>query len=265
MNCEQVIEQAISELKGAFRCIPYDKGLGIVTPYLYPDNDLIEVFVQEIAGGRIRVTDLGETLRHLASQGVDVVDSPKRRFMLNQVASRLHVVVAGGRLEKEGLPQEVGLILLDVAAASHGVAGLAYTSKAYEPAEFPEEVSAYLRDNKIQHEQHPRIKGMSGKDYKISLRINGKVRPEILVEAMSPSQQAGISAVVNRVVREWYDINGSRRKVSLLNDQDFHWRDEDIIILQHLSAIHRWSNKDDFLRFIQEPTADEPRNFIPRR
>jgi hypothetical protein len=256
MNCEQVIEKTVSELKGSFRCIPYDKGLGIVTPYLYPDNDLVEVFVEEISGGRIRVTDLGETLRHLASQGIDVLNTPKRRFMFEQIANRLHVTIAGSRLEKEGESKDLGIVLLDVAATSCGVAGLAYTSKAYEPAEFPEEVSSFLRDNKIEHEQHPRIKGMSGKDYRVSFRINGKVRPEILIEAMSPAQVAGMSAVVNRVVREWVDIDGDRRKVCLLNDLDFHWRTEDINILEKYSAIHRWSEKDMFIKYIIESEAE---------
>ncbi|MBI2917885.1 MAG: DUF1828 domain-containing protein [Chloroflexi bacterium] len=252
MQCEQVVERAIGELKGAFRCVPYERGLCIVTPYLYPDNDLVEVFVEELAGGRVRVTDLGETLRHLASQGVDVLDSPKRRFMLEQIAKRLHVVVAGGRLEKEGDPHEVGSVLLDVAAAAHSTAGLAYTSKAYEPAEFPEEVSAFLRQRGIDHEQRPRIKGMSGKEYRLSLRIVGVSRPETLVEALSPSQEAAMSAVVNRVVREWVDIDGQRHKISLLNDIDFRWRPEDVSILGRWSDLHRWSEKDAFLLSVQE-------------
>jgi len=256
MQCEEIVEKTLSELSSSFQCMPYDKGLCIITPYLYPDNDLIEVFVEELAGGRVRVTDLGETLRHLASQGIDVLNSPKRRFMLEQIVKRLHVVLTGGRLEKEGTPQEIGSVLLDVTAAAHGAAGLAYTSKAYEPAEFPEEVSAFLRDNQIDHESRPRIRGMSGREYRVSLRINGTVRPEILVEAMSPSQEAVITAVVNRVVREWVDIDGERHKVSLLNDVDFRWRSEDVILLGKLSAVHKWSDKDAFLKFIQEPTSD---------
>lgn len=256
MQCGKVVEMTLSKLSSSFRCMPYDRGLCIVTPYLYPDNDLIEVFVEELAGGHVRVTDMGETLRHLASQGIDVLNSPKRRFMLEQIAKRLHVVVAGGRLEKEGTPQEVGSILLDVAAAAHGAAGLAYTSKAYEPAEFPEEVSAFLRDNSIDHEPRPKIKGMSGKEYRISIKVNGTVRPEVLIEAMSPSQKAVMSAVVNRVVREWVDIDGERRKVSLLNDADFPWRSEDVFLLGKHSTVHRWSEKDAFLEFINEPTSN---------
>lgn len=103
IRCEEVVEKTLSELCTSFQYMPYDRGLCIVTPYLYPDNDLIEVFIEELAGGLLRVTDLGETLRHLASRGIDVLNSPKRRFMLEQIARRLHVVLTGGRLEKEVL------------------------------------------------------------------------------------------------------------------------------------------------------------------
>ena len=61
---------------------------------------------------------------------------------------------------------------------------------------------------------------------------------------------------MNRVVREWVDIDGERRRVDLLNDVYFRWRSEDVILLGNLSAVHRWSEKDAFLKFIQEPTGD---------
>lgn len=43
--------------------------LCIVTPFIYPDDDLIEVFVEELDGGTIRVSDLGETSRRMATTG----------------------------------------------------------------------------------------------------------------------------------------------------------------------------------------------------
>jgi len=250
MECAQIIDKTLKELKIGFKCIPYDRGLGIVTPYLYPDNDLIEIYVEELTGKRIRVTDLGETLRHLVSQGIDVLSSSKRKFMLEQISKRLHVQVVEGRLEKEGAVADVGNMLLDVAAAANSVAGLVFTSKAYEPAEFPEEVSGYLKSKEIEHETNVKVVGETGRNYHINIRINHQVKPEILVETMSPSQQGVMSSVVNKVVREWVDIDGERRKVSLLNDIDFHWHITDILLLEKYSMVHRWSEKDAFIDYI---------------
>jgi len=251
MECSDIIKKAIETLELGFKCTQYGKRMCIVTPYMYPDNDLIEVFIEDIAGNRVRATDLGETLRHLESLGLDLLASRKRQFLLEQITQRIHVNVQRGKLEKEGSVDEVGTLLVDVAAAAHGVADLIYTSKAYEPATFPEEVSMLLTENNIEHEKRHRVIGDTGKKYWVSLRINGHKDAEILVEALSPSQEAAITATVNRAFRLWSDVDGTRRKVSLLNDIDYLWKKEDIALLQKVSVIHIWSKREQFLNYVR--------------
>ena len=163
MECSEIIQKVIDSLKLGFKCIPYERRLCIVTPYLYSDNDLIEVFVETIGTNRVRVTDLGETLRHLESLGFDLLASRKRKFLLEQITQRMHVLNQRGRLEKEGSIDEVGSLLIDVSAAAHSIAGLIYTSKAYEPATFPDEVSIFLSERKIEHEKNYKVVGETGK------------------------------------------------------------------------------------------------------
>lgn len=254
MECTEVIERAIENLKLGFKCLPSERRMCIVTPYLYPDNDLVEVFVEEIAPNWIRVTDLGETLRHLESLGVDVLASSKRRFLLEQVTKRLHVNIQRGKLEREGAAEEVGSLLMDVVTAAQGVADLVYTSKAYEPATFPEEVSLFLSDNKIEHERHFPVYGTimrngRRKKYWVSLRIDGRRDKGILIEAMSPSQESAMTATVNRVFRMWFDVDETAAKVSLLNDVDYSWKPEDIALLERVSVIQTWSRKERFLEY----------------
>lgn len=251
MECAEIIERTIENLRLGFKCIPLDRRICIVTPYLYPDNDLVEVFVEEIGPDRIRVTDLGETLRHLESLGVDILASSKRRFLLEQITGRVHVNVHRGKLEREGPIEDLGTLFMDVVAAAQGVADLVYTSKAYEPATFPEEVSILLSEHKIEHEKRPLVLGTTGKKYWVSLRINGRRPKETLIEAMSPSQEAAMTTMVNRVFRMWFDINGTKSKVSLLNDIDYSWKAEDIALLGRVSAIQNWSEKEQFLQYIE--------------
>ncbi len=186
MECSEIIQRAVESLRRGFKCLQYEDRLCIVTPYLYPDNDLIELFVEDVGSGRIRVTDLGETLRHLESLGLDLYASRKRRFLLDQVSRRLHVDVYRGKLVKEGSIDEVGSLVTDVAASAHTIADLIYTSKAYEPATFPEEVSMFLAEHEVEHERNYRVLGQTGKLYRVNLRINGKRALDILVEALSP-------------------------------------------------------------------------------
>ncbi len=251
MECSDIIKKAIETLEVGFQCTEYGRRMCITTPYMYPDNDLIEVFVENISGKRVRVTDLGETLRHLESLGLDLLASRKRQFLLEQITQRIHVNVQRGKLEKEGSADEVGSLLVDVAAAAHSVADLIYTSKAYEPATFPEEVSMLLTENKIEHEKRHRVIGDTGKKYWVSLRINGRKDTEILVEALSPSQETAMTATVNRAFRLWSDVDGTRRKISLLNDIDYLWKKEDIALLQKVSVLQIWSKREQFIDYVR--------------
>ena len=251
MECKEIIERTVENLRLGFKCMPSDRRVSIITPYLYPDNDLVEVFVEEISPDRVRVTDLGETLRHLESLGIDVLASSKRRFLLEQITGRIHVDIQRGKLEKEGSIGDLGTLLMDVVAAAQGVAGLVYTSKVYEPATFPEEVSIFLSEQKIEHEKRPLVFGATGKKYWVSLRINGKRPKETLIEAMSPSQEAAMTTMINRVFRMWFDINGTKSKVSLLNDIDYSWKSEDVALLERVSVVRGWSKKEQFLQYIE--------------
>ncbi len=126
LTCQEAIEGYLATLQKGFSCAPMENKLRIITPYLYPDNDLIEIFVEELPSGQVRTTDLTETLRHLHARGFDVFDSPKRRFMVETIASRTGVELVQGQLAKIGEPSQVGDLIFDVIVAARGVSDLIY-------------------------------------------------------------------------------------------------------------------------------------------
>ncbi|MCH8949573.1 MAG: DUF1828 domain-containing protein [Chloroflexi bacterium] len=242
----------MSTLKEGFSCQPLENRIRVITPFLYPDNDLIEVFVEEPSSTRIRITDLGETLRHLQVQGLDVSASPKRRHMVETIAAGTGVDVGRGELYKEGTVTDLGNLLFDVIAAARGVSDLILTSRSYEPAVFNQEVARYLRENQIKYEEKTPLTGQSGKVYKVSFRA---VRMNRYLETLSPNQSAGLQPVVNRVFRMWFDCNGQltpERKVSILNDIDFEWRQPEVALLGRVSTITYWSRRDDLIGIIRD-------------
>jgi hypothetical protein len=125
MECERLIREYLGAIEGGFVCEECDGRLKLITPYPYPDNDLVEVYVEELPGGRVRVSDLGETTRHLHTQGFDVFASPKRKFIAETTASRVNAVFEDGAIAKEGTVGELGSILFDVIAAARNVAEMA--------------------------------------------------------------------------------------------------------------------------------------------
>ncbi len=247
LSCAEVTDRYIKSLSGNFRCLPLERRLRIVTPYLYPDNDLIEVFVEEPAQGRIRVTDLGETLRHLHSQAFEVSGTPKRKHMVETIAAGVGVDVVRGELVKEGTVDAIGELLFDVIGAARGVSDLIYTSRTYEPPTFVQEVSKFLEEHQVEYESEVKLTGVSGKIYTVDFRL---VRANKYLHAFSPRQIGGLQPVVNRVLRIWYDCNGRLgrdAKVSLLNDIDFEWRQPEVALLGSVSNVGYWSRREDLL------------------
>ena len=49
----------------------------------------------------------------------------------------------------------------------------------------------------------------------------------------------------------WVDVNGTRSKISLLNDSDFEWRNEDVLLLDRFSNVQYWSKRDALLTRLQ--------------
>jgi len=247
LSCAEVARKYVETLSDEFRCLPLERRLRIITPYLYPDNDLIEVFIEEPTPDRVRVTDLGETLRHLHAQGFDMSNTPKRKHLAETIASGTGVDVVRGELVKEGTIDELDELLFDLLAAARGVSDLIYTSRTYEPALFTEEVGRFLQEHQVHYEAKVKLTGQTGKTYTIDFRLPERNK---YLHTLSPGQIASLQPVVNRVFRIWSDCNGElgrRSKVSFLNDVDFEWRQPEVALLERVSIVGYWSRRDDLL------------------
>ncbi len=248
MECEKVIRGYLEKIKAEFACEPSDGRLKLITPYLYPDNDLVEVYVEELPNGRVRVTDLGETTRHLHTQGFDVFASPKRKFIAETTASRVNAVFENGVIMKEGTLEELGPMLFDVIVAARGVADLIYTSRAYEPAPFLDEVEEFLREHEFRFERRVPVRGGSGREYRVAFRVE----PAVYLQPISAEFQRALKPRVDAVLRMWVDIDRKAPKFTLLNDVDFSWPESDAILLSRFSSLFRWSVKQELVEALRK-------------
>src|SRR5688572_8477824 len=83
MNPCEVIGASVGAL---FSCVPVGQYIRVRTPFLYPDGDVIDVFVHPDRGeGQITLSDLGETLRWLGNQTVAFRPTVKQRKMIEDV------------------------------------------------------------------------------------------------------------------------------------------------------------------------------------
>jgi hypothetical protein len=250
MKCEDIIKRYIGKLEGDFKCLVEDNYVRLITPYRYPDNDNVEIYVQEYSG-RFYVTDLGETLRHLASQGFDVFATPKRKYLFETVLSNSDIEFVNGQLIKKVSEEELGSALFELITTSAAIGDFIFTSTSYEPPTFIEEVQDFLSLKQIGYKRKAWYKGKTGKNYQLDFELfNHK---KTFLDTLSPKAKRGIKARVDSIFRKWYDIKQSDpniQKLTLLNDIDFDFREPDIVLLEGVSTIIPWSEKEIILEFV---------------
>lgn len=246
MTCEELISSYFTTLQGSFTCLPSaGKRLRIVTPYLYPDHDQIELFVHE-KDDKVIVSDLGETLRHLETSGMEVISNQKRWFQMQRIVTGVQVQVRESVILKESSKENVGEAIFDVLAACKAVADLIYSTRAYEPATFEDEVAEYLKEGNLEVERRVIVLGESGTKYTVNLCVPMRQKTA-LIATLSPKTSGGVRTQVNATFRMWSDINHGARKFSLLNDEMFTFRQEDLLLLQRVSFLRRWTARQELL------------------
>lgn len=252
MTCEEIIKSYIGQLQGDFACLPSpDNRIRLVTPYLYPDHDRIELFIR-LQDEDVTISDLGETLTYLEATGLVVIGNSIREFKAHRIAEGVGVEIERGIIVKRGKINKVGELIFDLVTACKAIGDLVYTTRAYEPALFEDEVADYLITEHFSIESRAPIIGRSGTNYKVSFRV--KVGPrEALVATISPRTAKGAIRRVNDTLRMWLDVNGDRRKYSLFNDEIVSVRSEDVFLLQQAnSRVYQWSARDAFIKDLKE-------------
>lgn len=99
----------------------------IVSPFLYPDRDSIEIFVEAPREGQVRVSDLGQTMIKLSTYGFELADQPHRRAMIKQITGGTAVKYEDGNFSVVGDPGLLGERAWELLVVLQRVSDLVFT------------------------------------------------------------------------------------------------------------------------------------------
>lgn len=98
MNADKLCATIGKTLPSRFECSPApQEGVRVRTPLVYPDGDIVDVFVLERGNGYI-VTDFGDTLGWLRVQSVNAQLSPQQNLMIKEICHTLGIEFHSGQL-----------------------------------------------------------------------------------------------------------------------------------------------------------------------
>jgi hypothetical protein len=224
----------------------------IRTPFLYPDGDVIDVFLQE-KSGVMTVTDLGETMRWLRGQSISPRRSAKQRALIDDVCLNHGVELFHGMLVARVKPGDnLAFVVMRAAQACLRAADVWFTMRTRSVESVTEEVEVFLSEKGIGFERSTPLVGRSGRTWRPDFHTRTPKRSS-LVCVLSTGSRAAAKNVTDHVLAGWFDLNHMSigpeglQFISLFDDTMDVWSEQDFNLLKDLSTVSRWSQPEAFL------------------
>lgn len=240
-----------------FQCAEVGNYIRIRTPFMYPDGDYIDAFLEKTSDAdAITLSDLGETVRWLKMQTTALRRSPKQNQLIQDVCLTHGVEFFRGMLqERYRNGENLAMAVTRLSQAALRTADIWFTFRARAVESVTDEVDEYLVEKGIPHERNVPLTGRSGKTWPINFYARTPTR-SALVHVLSTGSRGATRRITDHVVAAWHDLSQLQvgpealHFVSLFDDTTDVWSAEDFRQLEDLSDITRWSEPDELMSLL---------------
>jgi hypothetical protein len=245
--CE-IINRSLGTL---FSCAEMNGYTRVRTPFLYPDGDVIDLFISE-RQGVITIGDLGETLRWLRMQSLSPKRSPRQQKLIEDVCLNHGLEFFRGMLvSRVRENDELASVIIRVAQGALRIADIWFTMRTRSVESVTEEVELFLTEKPIPFERNQALVGRSGRTWRPDFHTR-MPRQSSLVYVLSTGSRAAAKNISEHVLAAWYDLSNLRigpealQFISLFDDTMDVWSPEDFHLVEDLSTVAYWSQPDAF-------------------
>lgn len=245
-----------NSMPALFQCSPAPvEGIRVRTPFMYPDGDMVDVFIIERAGNFI-VTDHGEGLSWLRSQSLSGRLTQNQRRLVDDVCMTLGVEVFRGQLlfRCERL-EELSEVVHRIGQSVVRVSDIWFTLRTRAVATLSDELNDWLSDKQIVFDRSVRHRGRSGLPWTVDFQTFTPNRTS-LIYVLSTGSRGAARRVAEHVASGWMDLNHLKVSqphtefVSLFDDTIDVWRTEEFELVEQVSSVAFWSNPEEFERVL---------------
>ena len=256
MNSEELCSSVGRSLPALFECTPAPRqGVRVRTPLMYPDGGMVDVFVVE-RDGRFHITDFGEALGWLRMQSVSARRSAKQTRMVEDTCQTLGVELHRGQLTlRSGAVDVVGEGVLRLAQAVVRISDLWFTLRSRAVETVADEVADWLLEREMSFDRAVNCHGRSGRNWTVDYRTHANDRTS-LVFLLSTGSRGAARRIAEHVLAGCVDLSHLKVSqphlafVSLFDDTEDVWREEDFSLMEQQSLVARWSRPDEFERIL---------------
>ena len=249
--CEYIAE-SMGEL---FECSPVNGLTRIRTPYLYPDGDVIDVFMTN-EGFPATLTDFGDTLGWLWTQTVANRRTSRQQRIIKDVCLTHGVELSRGRLMvRVKSPRDLAEGVSRLSQAALRVSDLWFTFRSQTGVSINEEVEEFLVGLDVGFERGERLIGRSGRTWRVDFHTRTAER-SALVNVLSTGSKPSARKLAEHTLATWHDLSNYRlgrealRFISLFDDELDVWTPEDLGLVEDVSEVAYWSRKEEFAELL---------------
>ncbi len=253
MDCRELSNVLVQHFASQLQCIVTEERMRIVTPFQRPGGDLIDIYVREQSDGSFVVSDLGESIGFLVSMGYDPREGGNSSFLLRHIRDAHGVDLQTARgvvrleVERDGIGEAVQRCLDASIAISH----MLYLARSSAPVTLGDEVETSLVQLKVSYRADARIKGESGRVFRVDFAVRGaQSQHDGLIRMLSAESTSGRLQAVNAAYRLWSEVGKlTAFAASVVDDRYQEWPTEDMEALTSVSTVYHWGSQEQRLRF----------------
>ena len=233
------------------------EGVRVRTPMMYPDGGIVDVYVLERSDG-FTVTDFGDALGWLQLQSVSRSRSRRQQLLIEDVCQTLGVQLHRGQLMLRDIrTEELGDAVVRLGQAVVRVSDVWFTMRSQSLLTTAEEVEEWLNEKEIPHQREVKVRGRSNQDWNIDFRT--ETNHTSLVFLLGTGTRGATRRITEHVLAGCVDLSHLKTSqpnltfVSLFDDTQDVWREQDFQLVADHSEIAYWSRPDTLERILLAP------------
>lgn len=255
VECGEAIARYLATLTEEFQVVPDGDGCVLVTPFVRPDGEGIEIELTILENGAASLSDMGSTMSYLYVNGLTL-----SRSLMDQAKSiaRGH----GVQIQRNALTTSMGQ---DSAGQSiHGliqatleISGLIHKRRPNSRVQFNDEVESFILQSGATYDVGFKVDGQR-ESHTIKFHVNsGK---NLLIQPVSAAAEAAARTWTERLAYRFADIrlrDVKWRPVAVLDDRSARaqvWTNHALTPVKEYAM--KWSQQDEITSLLATPARE---------
>ncbi|MBI2887849.1 MAG: DUF1828 domain-containing protein [Chloroflexi bacterium] len=236
----------LETLRGDFVTSDNESGCAILTPFIRPDGDSIEVLAERRDDGRVILSDGGETFAYLYLSGLSL--SRKLQDDARRISERYGVDIDINELVAEiSSKGQVGEVFHGLVQAILNVSALIEKRRPYINLKFEEEVEGTIIGQGKRYDPDYTIRGVTG-NHTVKFHVDSGLH--LLIQPLSQSNELQATHTAQRWYYHFDDIKNVDDRwscIAVLDDRGERasvWTDHARAPIEAVATVIPWSRRE---------------------